>query len=96
MNNLAKEINSLLLENESVKEFLELKKEIDMDEKINELKKELDVLRKKICKNKQDDSSEYYSLLDIYNSNLKIRRYNQLKKDIQDYLVEICDILSLK
>lgn len=96
MNNLAKEINNLLLNNETVKEYLSLKEQINNDENLVSLRERLDSIRKHVCKNKDEDSSEYYELLDSYNNNLKIMRFAKLKKELQEYLVEICDILSLK
>ena len=95
MHNLAKEINELLLDNGSISEYLRLKKEIDSDEELQEIKSKLDGIRKKVCKNKDTDSSEYFELLDKYNSDLRIKQFNSLKKEICEYLVEISDILSL-
>ena len=95
LNNLAKEINELLLENPTIKEYLLLKKEIEEDNALQELKKQLDVLRKEICKAKDRDSEQYFLLLDKYKKNLKIKRFETLKKEIQAYFVEISDILSL-
>ena len=40
LNNLAKEINELLLENSTIKEYLMLKKEIEEDNVLQELKKQ--------------------------------------------------------
>ena len=96
LNNLAKEINSLLLENETIKEYLSLKNEIEKDVKLVNLKNELDLLRKEICKDKEKDSEEYFILLDKYNNDYRIKRFNSLKKEINEYFVEISDILSLK
>jgi len=95
LNKLAKEINDLLLNNEEVKEYLSLKNDIENDEELNALKRRLDEIRKKVCKNKDMDSSEYFELLDKYNGHLKIKRFNVLKKEINEYLTEISDILSL-
>ena len=95
MNNLAKEINELLLKNPTIKEYLMLKKEIEEDKVLQELKNKLDVLRKEICKEKDRDSEDYFLLLDQYKQNFKIRRFESLKKEIQAYFVEISDILSL-
>lgn len=96
MNNLAKEINTLLLENETIKEYLNLKKEINEDEDLNNLKEKLDDIRKESCKNKKDFSEEYYKLLDIYTNDSRIKRFQKLQKDINEYFSEISDILSLK
>ena len=95
LNNLAKEINELLLKNPTIKEYLMLKKEIEEDKVLQELKNKLDVLRKEICKEKDRDSEDYFLLLDQYKQNFKIRRFESLKKEIQAYFVEISDILSL-
>ena len=96
MNNLAKEINELLLEDKSIKDYLKLKQEISEDENLSELYNKLDILRKEICKNKDKDSTEYYELLEAYNSDKRIRDYKSLKREVQEYLMEISDILSLK
>ena len=96
LHKLAKEINDLLLKDKTIQEYLELKKNIENDEKLIGLKNKLDTLRKEICKNKDKDSEEYYNLLDKYNDDSRIKRLNLLKKEIQEYFVEISDILSLK
>jgi len=96
LNNLAKNINELILENESVKEYLFLKKEIENDKELKDLKEKLDVLRKKICKDKAKDSEEYYKLLEIYKNNEKIKKYEQLYLKIKELMIDISDILSLK
>lgn len=96
LNNLAKEINELLLEDKSIKDYLKLKQEISEDENLSELYNKLDILRKEICKNKDKDSTEYYELLEAYNSDKRIRDYKSLKREVQEYLMEISDILSLK
>lgn len=96
MNNLAKEINSLLLDNSTIKEYLEIKNVIENDTELKEIIVKLDKLRKEICKDKNKDSDEYFALLDRYNNDSRVKKYNQLKKEISEYFVEISDILSLK
>lgn len=96
MNNLAWEINGLLHKNSTIKEYLELKQKIENDKELKETVYKLDELRKEICKDKNKDSDEYFTLLDEYKKNALINRYSQLKKEINEYLVEISDILSLK
>ena len=96
LNKLAKEINELLLENVTIKEYLLLKKEIEEDEHLVDLYSKLDAYRKDICKNKEKDSDEYYKLLALYNSDPRVAKYKMLKKEIQEYFVEISDILTLK
>lgn len=95
MNNLAKEINQLLLDNPTIKEYLMLKKEIEEDRSLQSLKNQLDVLRKEVCKDKEKDSKDYFLLLDNYKKNAKVKRFESLKKEIHAYFVEISDILSL-
>lgn len=96
MNKLAREINQLLLDNETIKEYLSLKNEIDNDQVLKETKEKLNRMRKEVCKNKDMDSSQYFSLLDVYNKDDRIIRYEQLKKEINEYFLEISDILYLK
>lgn len=96
MNNLTKQINELLLNDDIIKEYLSLKKEIEEDSKLVEMYNKLDKMRKVICKNKDIDSSDYYSLLEIYNNDKRIKRFNWLKKQVYDVLADISDILSLK
>lgn len=96
LHKLAKEINELLLADKTIQEYLELKKSIDNDESLTNLRNELDILRKEICKNEGMDSEEYYNLLQRYNEDSRIKRFNSLKKEIQEYFLEISDILSLK
>lgn len=96
MNKLANEINELLLKNDFIKEYLELKKEIENNKYLLGLRTKLDVLRKDICKNKDKDSSEYYDLLDTYKKDARVNRYSYLEKEVKEFLLEISDILSLK
>jgi hypothetical protein len=92
---LAKKINELIHSNDTVKEYLELKKNIENDEKLVQIREQLDALRKEICKDKSKDSSEYFDLLSEYKNNCKIMRYEALKEKIGDLSVKISDILSL-
>ena len=96
MNKLACQINELLLNDPIVRDYLELKKQIEEDEELSCLYKQLNDMRKVICKNKDMDSSEYYSLLSQYNSDVRIKRFNLLKREIHSCFLEISDILSLK
>ena len=96
MRNLAKEINELLLANPVVCEYLSLKKQIEEDEELVKLYQSIDQLRKEVCRNKEKDSDEYYLLLEKYNNDLRIKRFKFLKKDVEELLSQISDILSLK
>ena len=96
MNKLAKEINELLLKDSFIKEYLELKKEIENDDYLVSLRSKLDFLRKDICKNKDKDSNEYYDLLDLYKKDIRVSRFSSLEKEVKEFLLEISDILSLK
>lgn len=95
MNKLAREINELLLNDPIIKEYLELKNNIESDQKLIAIRDELDELRRKVCKNKDMDSKGYYDLLDEYKNDYRIKRYEALQKEIKEYLAEISDILSL-
>lgn len=96
LNKLAKEINELLLDDVTIKRYLELKKEIENDESLSNLYNRLDKLRKEICKDKSEDSDEYYSLLEIYKSDVRVKEYELLKKDVIEFFEEISDILKIK
>ena len=96
MNDLAKEINRLLLSDESIKEYLILKEEIVNDSKLSDIYSRLDSLRKDVCKNKEKDSSEYYNLLEQYENDCRVKRYKVLKKEVEELFFDISDILSLK
>ncbi len=96
LNSLTKEINQLLLNNETIKEYLLLKEQIANDLKLQDLYIRLDSLRKDICKNKDKDSSEYYSLLEEYESDYRVKKYKILKREVEAFLLEISEILSLK
>ena len=96
MNDLAKEINRLLLSDESIKEYLILKEEIINDSKLSDIYNRLDSLRKDVCKNKEKDSSEYYNLLEQYENDCRVKRYKVLKKEVEELFFDISDILSLK
>ena len=96
LNDLAKEINRLLLSDESIKEYLILKEEIINDSKLSDIYNRLDSLRKDVCKNKEKDSSEYYNLLEQYENDCRVKRYKVLKKEVEELFYDISDILSLK
>ena len=96
MKKLAKEINQLLLDNTEIKDYLKLREEIDNDSSFKEIKSKLDDMRKKICKDKEADSSEYYELLTLYKNDERIVRFESLNKEIKELLIDISDILSLK
>ena len=95
MHKLAKSINEEILSNPLVKEYLELKKNIENDEFLQNKRDYLDDLRKQICKDKNRDSEEYYSILEEYKNNPKIRRFEYLESEIRGLIVDISDILSL-
>ena len=95
MEKIAKEINNSIHSNSLVKEYLALKKEIENDNKLIEIYETLDLLRKKICKDKSENSDEYYKLLETYKENPKIARLEYLSSEIKGMMVEISDILSL-
>jgi hypothetical protein len=92
---IAKEINNSIHSNALVKEYLALKKEIENDNKLIKIYETLDLLRKKICKDKSENSDEYYKLLETYKENPKIARLEYLSSEIKGMMVEISDILSL-
>ena len=96
MNKTAKEINDLLLDNESVKNYLKIKHEIENDQDLQNLRKRLDIMRKEICKNKEADSQEYYHLLKKYKDDKRVIEYEKLDKEVRNVIVDICDILTLK
>ena len=96
LNSLAKEINELLLNDETVKKYLSLKQEINNDKKLSKIYEKLDILRKEICKDKEKDSSEYYSLLEEYENDYRVKEYKILKKEVETFFLEISEILSLK
>ena len=96
MNELAKEINNLLLNSPEIKEFLSLKEQINNDKKLLRTRKKLDEMRKVICKDKNKDSSKYYDLLESYKTDKRIKKYEELHKKIMSLFVEISDILALK
>lgn len=95
MHKLAKSINEEILSNPLVREYLELKKDIENDEFLQSKRDYLDVLRKQICKDKNRDSEEYYSILEEYKNNPKVKRFEYLKSEIRGLIVDISDILSL-
>ena len=96
LNRTAKELNNLLLGEDSIKKYLKLKKEISDDKGLQELRKKLDSMRKEICKNKEKDSTEYYELLSVYKSDQRIKEYEILNKEIKEVFNDISDILTLK
>lgn len=96
LNNLAKEINEMLLEDVTIKRYLKLKQEIENDQELVSIYQKLDSLRKEICKNKEKDSSEYYKLLNIYKSDIRVKEYENLKNEVSEFLLTISEILQLK
>lgn len=96
LRNLAKEINELLITNPIVAEYLSLKKQIEEDKDLISLYSNIDELRKEVCHNKEKDSEEYYLLLEKYNDDSRVKRFKLLKKEVEELLYQISDILSLK
>ena len=95
MNDIAKEINKMLLEDPTIKRYLSLKEEIENDENLVNIYKQLDILRKQICKDKSKDSNEYYDLLENYRSDIRVKEYENLKKEVNEFLLNISEILKL-
>lgn len=90
---LANKINTLLLDNDKVKEYVYLKEELNNDDKIKDIRNKLDIIRKKECK-ENGLSDEYYSLLNVYESDLRVKRMKLLYKEINEVLIQISEILS--
>ena len=81
---LKEELNALPL----IKEFLNLKKEIEVNDEIKELKENLAYLKNN---NKEE---EYKNLLKIYHANPLINNYEILKEDVYALLDEIKNIIE--
>ncbi|MBR3891315.1 MAG: YlbF family regulator [Bacilli bacterium] len=95
MENSAKKINEEILNHPLVKEYLKLKIAIEKDVALQRKKQKLDAMRKELCKEKEGDSDQYYSLLEEYKKDWKISRFEYLNNEIKGLMVEISDILSL-
>ena len=95
MENSAKKINEEILNHPLVKEYLKLKIAIEKDVTLQRKKQKLDAMRKELCKEKEGDSDQYYSLLEEYKKDWKISRFEYLNNEIKGLMVEISDILSL-
>ena len=79
---LKEELDSLPL----FQEYKRVKQIVDNDEELKSLKTEI----AKSVKDKQ----KHQELLDRYNSNPLVINYEALKKEIADYLKEVCDIIN--
>ena len=95
LENSAKKINEEILNHPLVKEYLKLKIAIEKDVALQRKKQKLDAMRKELCKEKEGDSDQYYSLLEEYKKDWKISRFEYLNNEIKGLMVEISDILSL-
>lgn len=103
MNNLDKllsEVNKTILNEEIVKEYFRLKSIIENDEEITNLDKEVRLHQKTMCAHKDEDDI-YFKEKDLYESSLAKLEANpiyinfvQIKKEVNELLLEIKDYLS--
>lgn len=104
MNNKIKEhvddLKSSLLEDELVKEYLSLKKEVYENEYLESLREKIKTAQKNMAKSLLDDGDyeaykkEYESLMEEYKSHPIVHNYENISEQIKDLLLEIKDILE--
>ena len=96
MEQLAKDINNKIKQSNLYKEHLFYKNQVESNEEIIKQKEVLEDLKKKICKDKnENDVEEYYKVEKEYKSNLVVKEYFKSKEELYNLLKDIVDILSL-
>ncbi len=96
MEQLAKDINNKIKQSNLYKEYLFYKNQVESNEEIIKQKEVLEDLKKKICKDKnENDVEEYYKVEKEYKSNLVVKEYFKSKEELYNLLKDIVDILSL-
>lgn len=97
MEDLAQNINLLIKDSVTYKEYVFYKKEIEESEKLNALKSKLESIKKKNCKDHNEELiSDYKELEKEYKSNVLVQKYEQAREELKMLLDDICDILSFK
>lgn len=97
MEDIAKEINDLIKNSELYNNYLICKKNLEQNRELIELENRLENLKKKNCKNKNEDLiNEYYLLEQKYKGHPLVKEFENLKKDVYELLVSVSDILSFK
>lgn len=94
---LAKEINELIKNSDLYKRYLIYKKNIEDNNDLKELENKMNELKKNNCKNKnQELTDDYYVLEKKYKNNPLVMEYENIKKDMYELLSSISDILTFK
>ncbi len=97
MEEVAEKINSLIKNSDAYKDYLKYKNIVESDEQLLELKNKLNSMKKKNCKNHDENLvNEYYELEKEYNNNILVKKYNESKENLTLILNDICDILEFK
>lgn len=103
MNNLEellKEVNEEILEQECVQEFFRLKKAIEQDKEIKELDESVRFHQRKMCENQNNDElyfkekALYEECLQKLESNPIYSNFMEVKKEVNALLLDIRDFLS--
>lgn len=97
MEDLAQKINLLIKDSVAYKEYAFYKKKIEENDELNYLKSELDSLKKKNCKDKNEEFiNDYKKIEKEYKNNVLVQKYERAKEELVMLLEDICDILSFK
>ena len=97
MEEIAKIINEKIKESNVYKRYLESKKSLESNIHLSQLKEKMEILKKENCKCRNDTCVDaYYEVENEYLSNIIVKEYEMAKKDLNNLLVEICDILAVK
>lgn len=97
MEDLAQKINLLIKDSVAYKEYIFYKKEVEENDELNYLKSKLESLKKKNCKDKNEEFIHDYKKIEKeYKSNVLVQKYEQAKEELVVLLEDICDILSFK
>ncbi|MFA6755935.1 MAG: YlbF family regulator [Bacilli bacterium] len=86
-------LKSELMNDPTILEFLDLKKEVENDRVLKNLRNKIQFL--KDCKMNDEQKNNYNKLLDEYNKNPLVINYKRAEENAYDLLNEIKDNLEL-
>ena len=96
MEELSLIINERIKTSSVYKNYKYFKSVVAENEELSDLRSKMQELKNVICKNRnQNLVDEYYLLEKQYKNNSLIKQYEECKKDLEDLLKEMVDILSL-
>ena len=97
MENLAIKINECIKNSEIYKSYIKCKNSLESNAELVNIKNNMELLKKEICKDKNNNlTEEYYILEKKYKDNVLVKEYERCKAELSCLLSDISDILSLK